>query len=233
MGDIFGVTIPLVPQSFLDQIAAKILSFLDPILKPIRGAINLFFNFKEITVGTVDEARGVVDDAIGAYAAIKEFSINFDRDAKHRVVETVRAYQQIRRMAIDIPVEIWRKINELVSLGTTFSKRVSTQASEITSEIEQVEGAAELKTALSKLGPRVAKIVGKAFEILGALTTMLQAWHDALAELHTIVGDLREEIEKVNRLNFIFLPQNNKREKVKLENGETIYRRIPNSPIGS
>lgn len=227
MGSIFGIEIPLIPQSFLDKIAAELLRIFGPILKPITGALNLFSHFKEETVGTAEDMKALVDNAIAAYQQLHEFSVNFDKDAKHRVVETVRAYQQIRRMAIDIPVEIWERCKDLVQVF----KSLTSSTAEAEELLAEVQGVQDLKAALSKIGPRFAKAIGKIFEWIGFIDTELVAVHKTISDLLTIVNDLREEIEKINRLNFIFLPQNNSRERVKLENGETIYRRIPKTPI--
>jgi hypothetical protein len=210
-------------DELLRPLLDKLAELFAPISKPIKAVINIFNLLAHGITGTFDKAKQVANNFIEAYNLLHEFSINFDRDARHRVVETVRAYQQIRRMAIDIPVEIWQKLQDLVrQVEAKYSG-----AAFATQELEGLEGVTELRALFTKLGPKLARIFTKVVEVLGFFQIVLEDVDRTLSDLLVISADLREEIEKVNRLNFIFLPQDNKRERVKLESGETIYRRNP------
>jgi hypothetical protein len=224
MGSFFGYTIPL-PQPLLDAVMAKIELLLKPILGPIRAVVTIFTRFRTVLPDTVNAGTHLVQSAYDAYNGFTTFS--FKASPRTRVIQSVRAYEELRNLIVNIPTDV---LTHLRDLFATLKSRVAVPEA---FSPEDIEGLEDLTTLIKKLGPKLEKAFGK---ILGVLALVL----DAFTAIQTTIDDLQHIVDDIDNarriledLKGFYLPQRNKREKIKLEDGSTYYRRIRGSGPGT
>jgi len=218
MGLLFGYSIPL-PQSFLDPIEAKITELLRPILGPIRAVVDIFTRVRTILPDTVADATALVDSAIHEYRAFTSF--DFRTSPRTRVIQSIRAVQELSDLITKVPQDVLAKVKDLISIVRS---RFGTADVFETSDIEGLE---DLRGLISKLGPKLARAFEKVLGVLALVLDTIGAVRNTIADLQGIVDDIKHVRESLTHLKGFFLPQDNKRERVYLEDGTMIYRRIP------
>jgi len=193
--------------SFLDQNVS--IQNLVPLLKgALADAVKLFKNilttFQKMT-SLVGDAKHLFDTVVGEIDGWKNFKQ--DIRLKSRVVNLEEAITKTRDLIEGIPAS-WRAVLDL------FSQIKKAVAKDVAAE----EGAALLAIETAGLS-EVAAAVAILYQILSFAV-------DTIADLQTIVDELRRLRLEVEKLDTIFLPQSNKRKRLKLADGSSIQIRV-------
>lgn len=227
MGDIFGVHIPLVPQSILDALAAKLLAIFKPIISPVRALVNIFTKFQDSTVGLFRDAENLVVSIKAEYQAIKglNFGGSGTKAGKSRVMLPGTSFEQIKRLITEIPGEVVDAVRDLITQVRSKLGSV-TEAEEAAGELAELEDLQSLKRIFSKLGEKFGKIFEKTLGVLVLILDALDTVHATIIDLQKIVDDIREAREDLQNLSGILLPQNKPRKRVYLADGKVLNRRV-------
>jgi hypothetical protein len=201
-----------------------------------------FLNIKSVLVGpvsklitsirqTLDTATHIlevvketVDDAIASYNEIKNFELK--PHWKIRAVSAPQAIDNIKELA-EVPTKLFIAVKDLWS-------RVKGSVDQFKSPVAEAEAAVEEAGALEggflRLFPRLAGLIGKAatrvLAIAGLVLQIVIDIDNAVADIHTIVLEIRTAIQSLNHLDAVFLQQNNPRKTVTLEDGSTMKLRV-------
>jgi hypothetical protein len=113
----------------------------------------------------------------------------------------------------------------VVDLAKQFKEDLFTEqapeAGELLADVEE-GGTKTIVDLFPKLGKAAEKILG----VLGALVVALEQAVNLIADLQTIVDELKRIRLEIEKLDTIFLQQDNKRKYLKLANGKTIKIRL-------
>ncbi len=196
---------------------------LQPLLQPLRPVLKVLSDLKGSTIGLFDKITKLANTMKEEYEAIK----NFKEDAhwRGRVVNAPQVVKKIKRLA-EIPAQVANSVKDLV-------KRIEDQApggrspADLADEASaELEGIEDFRGLLTKYVPKLAKGAEKLLGVLAILVDVLVAWNAAIDDLQTIVDDVKEVRLDIEKLDLIFLPQNNPRRYVKLEDGRTVRWRV-------
>ncbi len=155
---------------------------------------------------------------------------NFKEDIRfsQRVIQIERAVQKTRDLIEGIPnswkaiVDIWKEFTSKLSSGS--SKEALDEAA---GAVEDFESGSEGVVAkiLSKF-PKLAKGLEKLLGVLAILLDTLESISKVVGDLQTIVDELKALRLEVERLDTIFLQQQNKRKVLRLSDGKIIRIRV-------
>jgi hypothetical protein len=161
---------------------------------------NIITTFRKATTVWGDISR-LIDSVKGEIDGWKHFKE--DIRLKSRVVNLESAFKKTRDLVAGIPTS-WRAVLDIVSsIKSAFAR-----------DVAEEEGAALLAVETAGLS-EVAVAIQILYQVLNFVETIT-------TDLQTIVDEekaLRLEVEK---LDTVFLQQDNKRETLKLANGKTI-----------
>lgn len=216
MGQIFGVSVP-IPQSLLDVLIQKIEEKLRPILGPIRAIVAIFTKFRETVPGMLTKMQNLASSALEEYRGFTTFS--FKSSPRTRVIQSVRAYQELSDLITKVPTEIFTKLKDLASI---LRSRLNIQE---TFSPEDIEGLEDLRGLIKKFGGKFTLAFEKLLGVLAIILDTIDALNRTLDDLQTIVDDIKHVRTSLQNLQGFVLPQNNKRIKVELADGSTMYRR--------
>lgn len=201
----------------------RLSTLVEPILAPLKPAIHVLTHLRDSTIGFLDKFRHLAESILEEYNAIKHFKE--DTHWRGRVVNAPQVVKKIKRLA-NIPAEVASKLRDL-------AKRIADQVpggrpvGELAGEAaESLDGIEDFRGAITKFAPKLAKGAERVLGILAIAVDILIAWNAALDDLQTVVDDVKEVRLDIEKLDLIFLPQNNARRYVKLEDGRTIRIRI-------
>lgn len=205
-------------------------------------AIGDLFNFKSVLVGplsrvlasirtTIDTAihifdvvKETVEDAKSIYDEIQNFDIN--PHWKIRAISAPETVAHIKELA-EVPTKIVIAVRDL---SGRIREAVSTFKSPVGEATAAVEEAGSLEGGLLRIFPRLASLLGKAatriLAFAGLIVQLVIDVDNAVADIHTLVKQLRTALESLNHLDAIFLQQNNPRRIVRLEDGSTMKIRV-------
>jgi len=209
---LFGI-IPAIRQAvsdFFSYLGQQLtLENLVSVLKgALKDAVSLFKNvlttFKKATT-LVSDASDLFDEVKGEIDGWKNFKQ--DIRLKSRVINLEKAIKKTKDLIEGIPAS-WRAVLDL------FKQIKSAVAKDIAGE----ETAALLAVETAGLS-EVAAAVAILYQVLSFAT-------DTVSDLKTIVDELKRLRLEVEKLDTIFLQQDNKRKSVKLDNGKTIRIRV-------
>ena len=174
----------------------------------LKDAVSLFKNvvttFKKATT-LVSDASDLFDEVKGEIEGWKHFKQ--DIRLKSRVINLEKAIKKTKDLIEGIPAS-WRAVLDL------FKQIKSAVAKDVAGE----ETAALLAVETAGLS-EVAAAVAILYQVVSFAT-------DTISDLKTIVDELKRLRLEVEKLDTIFLQQDNKRKNVKLDNGKTIRIRI-------
>ena len=170
---------------------------------------DFLINFKRHTLGIFDDIQTLVDGVKNEIDAIQHFTIN--PKWKTRVISAPRAVDMITTVLPGIIQDFITQVRGLVA-----DLKAKVEPTEF--NLEDVEGLERLPT---KLVQAAEKLFGWATMILDALETI----ENAIAELNSLVDDVRQFREAIENLDGLFLPQSNARktitvhERARIRNG--------------
>ncbi len=209
---LFGI-IPAVRAAvsdFLSYLGEQLT--LENLVKVLKGALkdavslfkNILTTFQKATT-LVSDASHLFDSVVGEIDGWKHFKQ--DLRLKSRVINLEKAIQKTKDLIEGIPAS-WRAVLDL------FSQIKKAVAKDVAAE----EGAALLAVETAGLS-EVATAVAILYQVLSFAT-------DTIADLQTIVDELKRLRLEVEKLDTIFLQQDNKRKNLKLANGKVIRIRV-------
>lgn len=185
---------------------------IDNLISVLKGALrDVVKLFKNVTttfqkaVTLVGDAEHLFDTVVGEIDAWKHFKQ--DIRLRSRVINLERAIEKTRALIEGIPAS-WRAVLDL------FSQIKKAVAKDIVAE----EGAALLAVETAGLS-EVATAIAILYQVLSFAT-------DTIGDLQTIIDELQRLRLEVEKLDTIFLQQDNKRKTLKLANGKTIRVRV-------
>lgn len=174
----------------------------------LKDAVSLFKNI----LTTFKKATTLVSDASRLFDSVKgeiDGWKNFKQDIrlKSRVINLEKALKKTRDLIEGIPAS-WRAVLDL------FSQIKKAVAKDVAAE----EGAALLAVETAGLS-EVATAVAILYQVLSFAT-------DTVSDLQTIIDELKRLRLEVEKLDTIFLQQDNKRKNLKLADGSVIRVRV-------
>ena len=176
-------------------------TFWDDLVKLFDKVKNLYNHF----VGVFQAGQHLFDTVKGEVDAWKNFKE--DIRIRQRVVQIERAIQKTRDLILGIPAS-WRAAIDLIAQARKA----------ITKDIvaEEVAAATAIETAgLSE----IAVAIGIVYQVVSFVADVIQ-------DLQTIVDELQRLRLEIEKLDTIFLQQDNKRRSLKLADGKRIRVRI-------
>jgi hypothetical protein len=178
-------------------------------LEKIGGdAVKLFKNVKTTfnrLTGVIGAGQHLIDTVKGEVDAWRNFKE--DIRIKSRVINLESAIRKTRELILGIPAS-WRAVLDVIS---QIRKAIQ-------KDIVAEEGAALLAIETAGLS-EVAVGVGILYQVLSFFADVIQ-------DLQTIVDELQRLRLEVEKLDTVFLQQDNKRKSFKLANGKRIRVRI-------
>ncbi len=193
---------------------------LQPIVAPLKPVIKVLTDLKGATVGLFDKITKLTTDTLEEYNAIKNFKE--DLHWRGRVVNAPEVVKKIKRLT-QIPIEVLNVIKDLVRRIKDQVPGGSDPAAAAEDAVNDLEG---FRGAIARWAPKFAKGAEKLLGVVAILVECLIAWNAAIDDLQTLVNDVKEVRLDIEKLDLIFLPQNNPRRYVKLEDGRTIRIRV-------
>jgi hypothetical protein len=169
--------------------------------KVIKNIVTVFTKAKDI-FSNVQQLFDSVKDEVNGWKNFRQ-GIHL----KQRVINLESAIQKTRDLIQGIP-DSWHAILDILSnIKSAFAKDVAAE-----------EGAALLAVETAGLS-----------EIVVALTIIFQVLsfiESIISDFQTIVDELKRLRLEIEKLDTVFLQQDNKRKYIKLENGKTIRIRL-------
>jgi hypothetical protein len=202
-------------DSLLNQLLAKLKVFLGPLGKVWDKLVEAWTHITHIASDSAKLITTITSE-VSAWKNFKQ-DIRF----KQRVVNLESAYQKTRDL-ITGAVDAWHAV---LDLAKQFKEDLFTEqapeAGELLADVEE-GGTKTIVDLFPKLGKAAEKILG----VLGALVVALEQAVNLIADLQTIVDELKRIRLEIEKLDTIFLQQDNKRKYLKLANGKTIKIRL-------
>jgi hypothetical protein len=194
------------------------------LVNPMRTLIVSIRQTIDTAIHIFDVIRSTIEDAIAIYEEIKTFDI--DPKWKIRVLSAPEAIDGIKKIA-QAPSRIFIAVRDLVN-------RVKNSIDAFKNPVAEAEAAAEeagaLEGGLLRIFPRLAALLGRAITrilaVAGLIVQLIIDVDNAVADIHTIVQNLRGTLEDLNHLNVVFLKQTNPRRTVILEDGTKMKLRV-------
>lgn len=195
---------------------------LEPILGPLQPVLKVLGNLKDSTFGLYEKISKLTETVVHEYNEIKNFKE--DIHWRGRVVNAPQVVKKIKRLT-EIPTEVATKIKEMVSVlkEQAGGKTPAELAEEAVEGLEGIEG---FRGLLQRFAPKLAKGAEKLLGVLAILVEVLITWNTLIDDLQTIADDVKEVRLDIEKLDLIFLPQNNARRWVTLEDGRRTRWRI-------
>lgn len=205
-------------MGIIDLLEAKIASLLSPILGPVKALVSIFTHFKENTLGIIDAGTKLIQSTEGTYEKIRHFSTA--PKFKTRVVSVPKVAENLGALA-QAPGQIIRAFQDLV-------RQLRSKLRPESFNIDEIEGLEDLRGIIRKFGSKIAagfeKILGVFALIVDALVTI----RSTIDDLQAIVDSVATVVDDLSNLEGLFLPQNNPRRTLTLDDGGKIKVRIGN-----
>jgi SMC interacting uncharacterized protein involved in chromosome segregation len=176
--------------------------------KIASDSVKLFKNVKQTFLhltGVISAGQTLFDTVRGEIDAWKNFKE--DIRIKSRVINLESAIRKTRELILGIP-QSWRAILDIFS-----QVRKAIQK-----DIAAEEGAALLAVETAGLS-EIAVGIGILYQVLSFVADIIQ-------DFQTIVDELKRLRLEIEKLDTVFLQQDNKRKRIKLANGKRIRVRI-------
>jgi hypothetical protein len=196
---------------------------LAPILEPLKPVLKVLTDLKGSTVGLFDKVTKLATTCKEEYEAIKNFKE--DLHWRGRVVNAPQVVKKVKRL-VAIPGEVASKIKDMVQTIREQIPEGKSPAEAAGDAVEDLEGIEDFRGFLTKYVPKLAKIGERILGVLAILVECVVAWNRTVDDLQTIADDVREVRLDIEKLDLIFLPQNNARRYETLLDGRTIRIRV-------
>ena len=172
----------------------------------------------------MDVVKETIDDAIAAYNEITNFELK--PHWKIRAVSAPQAIDNIKELA-EVPTKLFIAFRDLWTRVKASVDAFKSPAAEAEAAIEE---ASALEGGILRIFPRLSALIGKAItRILGVAALVVQLVIDvdnAVADIHTIVLEIKTAVQSLNHLDAVFLQQQNPRKTVTLDDGSTMKIRV-------
>jgi hypothetical protein len=207
-------------MALFDSIFNTVKTFLGPL-----G--TLFDHLKSVYVGITnvysdaDKLATSIRDEIDAWRNFKQ-----DIRIRQRVVQVERAIEKTRDLIEGIPAA-WRALLDIISEIKSQIAGQENPIEEAESTVEDIESSGGISGILSKF-PAFARALEKLLGVLALIVTALESISKGIADIQTIVDELKAIRLEIEKLDTIFLSQSNKRKTLKLADGSTIRVRVGN-----
>lgn len=207
----------------LSAVYARVIKFLGPVGKVIDLGVSAIKRLGTI----VQRQTKLMDDAVKEFQAWRNFKE--DIRLKSRVVNLESAITKTRALIEGIPAA-WHAIVDIVK---DFRRKLDPVGAETAENIEIAgdlgkveEGTGEILTKLLNKFPKLLKGLERAAIILGLILDALESLSKLIDDLQVILDEITRLRLEIEKLDSIFLSQDNKRERVKLADGKTIRIRL-------
>jgi len=203
-----------------------ILDAIKRFLGPVGKLLDEVQKGYDKTVHIFDAADKLRESVVTELSAWK----NFKQDIRfsQRVVNLETAIQKTRDLVEGIPAS-WHAILDIIKqVKENFrsAREGAAAAEEAAADVEEVE-AGGITKLLAKF-PRVARALEKTLGAVALVVQGLEQVVQVIDDLQTIVDEIRRIRLEIEKLDTIFLQQNNKRKTLRLSNGQTIRVRVGN-----
>ncbi len=148
---------------------------------------------------------------------------------KHRKIRAIAAPQaldQIKTLG-EVPARLFVAVRDLVQRVKAAVETFKSPVAEATAAVEEAGG---LEGSFLRIFPRLATLIGRAAaRLLAAVGLLVQLVIDvsnAVNDIHSIAQQLHDAIQGLNRLDAVFLQQQNPRRTIKLADGKSMKIRI-------
>jgi hypothetical protein len=223
-----------IPQIFIDKLrpvaadwqlkGEQLLSEkLGPITSQLQPVLKVLTDLKGSTVGLFDKVTKLATTVRTEYEAIRNFKE--DLHWRGRVVNAPQVVKKVKRLT-EIPSEVALKIKDLITRIEEQSPGGKSPAELADEAAADLEGIESFRGFLTKWVPKLAKGAERLLGVLAILVDVLVAWNAAIDDLQTIADDVKEVRLDIEKLDLIFLPQNNPRRWVTLEDGRRMRIRV-------
>jgi methyl-accepting chemotaxis protein len=172
-------------------------------------------------VNILNDAQELADSVVVEITAWKTFKQ--DIRIRQRVVQLERAIEKTRALIEGIP-EAWRSILDVVKRVRANIGGGADAATEAEAVVEDVEEGGV--SGLLKRFPSLAKGLEKLLGVLALIIQALESISGVIQDIQQIVDEIKAIRLEIERLDTIFLPQNNKRKTVRLSDGSTMKIRV-------
>jgi hypothetical protein len=196
---------------------------LAPITAQLAPVLKVLTNLKDSTVGLFDKITKLTTTIRTEYEAIRNFKE--DLHWRGRVVNAPQVVKKVKRLA-DIPSEVALKVKDLIQRIEEQSPQGKSPAALADEAAADLEGIESFRGLLTKWVPKLAKGAERLLGVLAILVDVLVAWNAAIDDLQTIADDVKEVRLDIEKLDLIFLPQNNPRRWVTLTDGRRMRIRV-------
>ena len=206
-------------SDFIDftRLFQLIRDFLGPFGK-LFDSLKKTFDHVIHVMAAADKLAASIREEIDGWKNFKE-DIRF----KQRVIELESAIRKTRDLIEGIP-EAWHSILDII-------KQIKAQIGGGENPVEDAEAIAEdlesggVKKLLQQF-PKLARGLEKLLGVLAIIIQALEAIANAIADVQTIVDELKRIRLEIEKLDTIFLSQSNPRKTIKLANGKTMKIRV-------
>ncbi len=194
------------------------------IVGPLSKLITSIRQTIDTAVHIFDVVHETINDAVEAYEIIKNFDIN--PHWKIRALSAPEAIDNVKELA-RLPTQLVIAVRDLVSRVKESISAFKSPAAEAEAAIAE---AGTLEGGILRFFPRLTALLGKAITrvlaIAGLIVQLVIDVDNAIADIHTIVAGFKTAFEALNKLDAVFLQQNNPRKTVVLEDGTKMKIRV-------
>ncbi len=187
---------------------------LEPFWAPLKPVIKVLTDLRGSTIGLFDKITKLANSLREEYEAIKNFKE--DLHWRGRVVNAPQVVKKIKRLQ-EIPLEVVAKVKDMVKQIQDQFPEGAEPANLAEDAAKSLEGFEDFAGALERIVPKLAKGGEKLLGVVAILVQVLVSWNLLIEDMQTIVDDVKEVRLDVEKLDLIFLPQNNARQYVNVE----------------
>jgi hypothetical protein len=209
----------------LADLLHPLLSFLEPLLGPLRKAFALITHLWRNVTDGITKGTALAQLIISEIAAWR----NFKQDISYRtgVISVPKAIEQTKEFIAGL-IDAWHSIVDLFS--KLKGKITESGGGNPTEEAEQAVADIENSgfKGILKQFPKLAKGLEKALGFVALLADALDTILGAIDDLTAIVNALKSIREEVEHGKTVFLQQKNPRKIVQLRKGGSIKIRVGN-----
>lgn len=203
-------------MGLIDLIETRLLTLLEPVLKPIRPLIKIFTVLRDNTIGIFDAGSDLLKEIESEYDQIRHFSAR--PEWKNRVISVPAVIQHVEDLT-QIPSQVVAAFKDLIQ---NLRQKVDTTAF----ETDELEGIEDLRGIIRRLGARFAAVLERILGILTLVVDSLVTIRSTIDDLKTIVDAVRTVRENLEHLDGLFLTQKNPRKLLRTQDGEAFRIRV-------
>lgn len=196
-------------------------------IKTWLGPVGKLFDQVKLGVEHTIALRKRTDTLVASILAEAEGWKNFKQDIriKQRVVQIERAISKTRALIEGIPAS-WKAIQDLWKETAGKFKEISGSGAAEEAEAIAADVESTGVKGLAKLFPRLGRASERLLGVVFIIVDAIEQASNIIDDLQTIVDELKRLRLEFEKLDTVFLPQSNKRRRVRLADGSTIRIRV-------